>query len=443
MRRTWPILVIGLALVASLAWGFTQSRARAQLALRTENQYHQSLYRLHGSVVDLEESLGTLLATREPALALRELQELRVFANMAIESLAGLPLLTVSLERTQNFLNSVRNVAEEYAYQLYHGQGISDKQRGQLRELHDQALYLKAELGNLTQTFASQGIRWSETENVTRMAADGNGTTPIVQGFGRLEDKFQAPPGEEGATVPGVGPLRRPKGDLGAPISQDQAVAAVTKFLDLPPAAPPQAGGKMEGHMPVYLVSATKTNGVAITAGVSELGGHVVWLLDGRPVPTAALGRDALIAQARAWMAKNGMGEFEPYLYEEGDENDNVAVLTMVPVRSGVWYFSERAKLRLAQDNGELLGYDALDYYANRHVRDLASAKLSPEEAAARVSPGIEVTQRPRLGVIDVFRGQEALVYEVQARLKDQPYQIYVDAVTGEEVRVLRHANAL
>lgn len=436
-RQWWPVVVLGVALVAALAWGYNQNRARAQLAIRSENAYQQAFQRLEQAVVNMEESLSTALVARSVPLQRRTLGDLRVFSSTAVESLAGLPFLHVKLERTQKFLNDVSEVSEAGLVQLDRNQPLTPEQKARLRELHQQARFLNGELAKLSGLLASGRIRWADTERMTMASADGGGVTPILQGISGIEAGLRPPPGEETATQPQPGPHEKPKSDLGPRIGQDQALAIAARFADLPPATRPQLSGRADGALPVFLVSYTKTSGVPVTIAVTEQGGHVLQMLDGREVTQIKLGREQVVAKARQFLEKNGFPSLLETEYDEYGDAGGVAVVTFVPIQDGVALFPQRLKVRVARDNGEIVGFDGRDYWVYRRDRTLQRPKITADQAAEHLEPGVTV-EDVQLGVVQADRDREVLAYRLRARLDDLRYDIYVDATTGEEVRVDR-----
>lgn len=434
--RNWPILVLALALVAALGWGYTRHAEANRLALRSENSYQQAFHRLDQSLSNIEDALGSALAVTNPLAHRRLFSDLRVYAATAVESLAGLPLLNVKLERTEHFLNSVQDTAERLERHVERGGRVGEADRRLLRELHSQAAFLKGEMARLG-TLASGGrIRWLDTERVTHAGADGNGTTPLLQRISALEQGMAPPPGEEGAEALAGDLKMRPKAPLGPPISEAQARDIAARFLDIPPAGPAASVTRADGPVPVWLVSYTKANNVPVTVVVSVEGGHVLQMLDGRPVGSPTLSREQAIARARDFLAKNGHRETVLYAYDDYADAGAMAVVTLVPVENGLAIYHQRMKVRLALDNGEVIGYDAREYWMNRWERRMPAPRLSASEAAARLAPGL-VVEDQRLGVVDVD-GAERLVYRFKARLEGMRYEVYVDALTGEEVRVQR-----
>ncbi|MCG0238414.1 MAG: germination protein YpeB [Firmicutes bacterium] len=435
--RNWPIAVLALALVGALAWGYTQHRQRVQLALRAENTYQQAFHRLQQSMASIEEQLAVSLATGSARLLARQMSDLKVFTSGAVEDLAGLPLLNVKLEQTHQFLNRLFDTADRLDLRAERGEAATPEDRRALQELYQQARALNGELNKLATVVAGGRIRWADTERATMLTADGDGRTPILDGFSAIERGLQPPPGEESANAPATAPSDRAVSDLGPRIPPEEAVRIAVRFLDLPPTTQPQPPTLVPGAVPVYLVSYTKTSGVPVTVAVTQEGGHVLEVLDGREVKEVALDREAVLDRARQFLAKNGFDPVVEVDYDEYGDAGGVAVAVFVPVEDGLPIFHQRLKVRVARDNGEILGYDAREHWLRRRPRSPGRPALTEAEVRSRLAPGLTV-EEIRLGVTETDQDGEALAYRVLARGPADRYEIYVDARTGEEVRVRR-----
>lgn len=445
MRNSWAILFLALALGGALFWGYHRNAEANRLALRAENTYQQAFNRLDFTVTNMEDTLAQLLATTSPKLQMRLLHDLRVYSVSAVESLANLPLTYVKMERTQKFLRDTEAAADAFAAQIDRGQKLSDQQWNQLKELHGQSAFLKKELQDLAALVAGGRIRLRDTERVTHAGVDGTAVTPVLQGISRLEMGMKPPPGEEGAEAPRPGPHMKPKADLGPKVTLEQARQIAARFPDLPPGTTPQCADpdparcRSDGNVPVYVFSLTKANNVPVTIAVSEEGGHVLEMLDGRPQGPPTLNREQAIARARAFAAKNGLPNVVELNYDEYGEEGSVAVVTLAPVENNLVIFHQRIKVRVARDNGEILGYDARDYWMNKRPRQFPPPRLDEAAAVRRLAPKLEPEQA-LLGVIDTDWDGEQLAWRVKARFDGNRFEVYINAQTGEEIKVLRLA---
>lgn len=438
--QVWAYLLLGVALVGAMGFGAYQTRLKNQYLREAENKYMAAFHKLKWTSENIEERTAKLMATSDPRLQESLLADLRVFSAQAVEHMSTLPFTTMNTPRVANFLNTLRAQSDEKHHKLSTGEPLSEEDWAQLMELRKQAVFFEEELSNLLGLVGSNLIRWHPTVQATSPAQSGQASTPITKSVMTLEQNLPVPPGEEGALAPEKTRLPRPQTDPGPRVDAATAAEAIKRFVDMPLKGEPVQTGvydpeDKEKGLSLYYFDATKENGLPMNFGVSVHGGHVIYMVDGRAVAEKKLAPGQLIAKATEMLAKWG---FDSVALVSHAENDGTLVMDFAPVAGGVAIHTEMIRVMLAMDNGELVGYDARAYWVNHMDRDLPEPQIGANEAAARTSPRLTVTGEPRLSLIADRRGQERLVWEVPGRVEDQHFRVFVDAMDGTEVDLIR-----
>ena len=112
-----------------------------------------------------------------------------------------------------------------------------------------------------------------------------------------------------------------------------------------------------------------------------------------------------------------------------------VANLTYTTVSCGVRIYPEIIRVRVCEEKGRVVGMDARGYLLNEKERMLEHA-LTKQEAAEKLSAGLEV-HGANLALIPV-EGREAIAYEFSCGYGEDEYIVYIDANSGEELRIYR-----
>jgi len=94
-------------------------------------------------------------------------------------------------------------------------------------------------------------------------------------------------------------------------------------------------------------------------------------------------------------------------------------------------------KVKVALDNGEIVGFEGTSFVMNHHDRKLEKPELSEKEALAKVNPQLKIESK-RLAVIPLETLQEVLAYEFRGDLNGDTFIVYINAITGEEERILK-----
>lgn len=440
--QVWPYLLLSVALVGALGFGAYQTRLKNEYIRVAENKYMSAFHKLKWTSEQIEERTAKLMATNDPQLQENLLADLRVFSAQAVEHMSALPFTNMNTPRITNFLNTLRMQTDEQHYKLSQGSALDQADWSGLMELRKQAVFFEDELSTLLGLLGNNRVRWAPTVQVTSPAQTGNAATPITRSLLTMDQGLPVPPGEENALAPGAGPLPPPKMDLGPRVDPATAIAKIRQFIDTPLKGDPVQTGAYDqadqaGGVSVYYFDATKQNGTPLNFGVSIHGGHIIYMIDGRPVAERNIERAQLIDKANQLLRKWGYGTAE---FVSSVENDGTLVMDFAPRENGVSLQTELIKVSLAMDNGELVGFDARNYWINHHARQFEAPKLSAAQALQHVSPRLRVSGEPQLALVADRRGQETLVWQVHGQIEDQRFRVYIDTTTGHEINVIREA---
>ena len=109
--------------------------------------------------------------------------------------------------------------------------------------------------------------------------------------------------------------------------------------------------------------------------------------------------------------------------------------INYAPLVDGIIYYPDLIKLKIASDNGNILGLEARNYAFNHTTRTLPTPALSSAEAQKKLSVSDGATGG-KLCLIPYKTNAEKLAYEFIVTTNGT-YYIYVDAVSGEEINIL------
>jgi spore germination protein len=436
----WPYLVLSVALVGALVFGSYQTQTKNRLALDNENKYMSAFHKLKWTSENIEERTSRLMATNDRSLQESLLSDLRVFSAQAVEHMSVLPLINTNTPRIQNFLNTLRERSDLFHDKINRGGTLSSADWTQLQELRRQSVFFESELSNMLGLVGGGMIRWRDTVRVTGPAQTGNAVTPITRSVVQLDKALAPPPGEQQAEAPQPSPLALPRVDPGPLVDDARAIAAVKQFVDMPLKGEPVITGRSDPadqnhEFSLFFINGAKANGTPLNFGVSIHGGHVIYMIDGRPVTEKRFKPTDLVTKARDMLRKWGYKTVE---FVSMVENDGTLIIDFAPREKGVAVEVDRVKVSLAMDNGELVGFDAKNYWINRHDREFGQPKVTAAQAMQRVAPRVKPAGEPTLAIVADRMGKERLTWEVHGGIDDQHYRIYVDVISGEEVDVQR-----
>lgn len=440
--RLLTVFLTGLVALAVAAWGYNQYTLRRDVETDLNNRYQRAFYDLLTGTQNLEVLLGKSLVVggREQSSA--------IFASIWQEAMAAqanlgqLPVSTQFTERTAKFLTQAADYANTILRRAGTGSPVDREHWERLNQLYNQAAVLNRELFKVEARVAANGAHFWEIPRV--IAAKGG----IAQmSLPRAHSDFRAI-NREMQTYPTLiydGPFsdhlerKEPLGLTGATVSSATARNRALSFIDRVPGTSYTArvAGTVKGRIPAYRVDITGRRSGAdekATFLISRKGGHPVLLLVDRDIGGRRI--DMAEAQRRAEDFLKRLGHRGMRLTYRIRQN-GTATFNFAGEEQGAIIYPDLVKVTVALDNGRVIGMDAAGYLMAHHRRGTFKPALTLEQARSFISPHLKV-DRARLAVIPTDAGQEKLTYEFRGTTGPNTFLVYIDAVNGEEAKILK-----
>jgi len=166
---------------------------------------------------------------------------------------------------------------------------------------------------------------------------------------------------------------------------------------------------------------------------IARQGGMLLQMLDNRAVGTQNISIDEAKSRANQFLETFGFSSMRDSYFEI---KDNIATINFAYHAYNILYYPDLVKVRIAMDNGEVLGMEAGGYAANHIDRSFPSPKISADEAQKKLSPSLAV-ESVQLAVIPRDSQDEAFCWEFKCKMEDKTFLIYLSTETGAEEDVL------
>lgn len=441
MKRENHLLlcIIGALLVLLLggAWWFNQKlddleQQRQTVAYQAEGQYQRNFGELADSIQAMNGQLAQLLVTTSQEQLLLGLSSLWREVYSAINNLGGLPVAMHELEQTDLLLNDVA----EYSYYLLRKnvlqqKPLSQQDWNQLEEFYRRSRVVQTELDQLGKQILSQNLQLSQLsledeENV------------VTTTFRSIESQVHAFPElkfEEG--VRKIEP--EPRTITGEQVTQIEAVAAADAFLDALQIDHQQGQvefSSQDTKIPIYGVRyQTDDQDTALYVEVSQKGGQVLQFYQTRDTGEAQFDTQQAIDQALVFLQEL---QFQDMACVDSITDSRVADLTFVPKRNGIYIYADMVKIQIALDDNSILNYDQTSYATRHYQRQLPAPTLSKEQILKDMNPNFQVEDIRLALITDEYSINELLTYEVRGTVVEEQFSIFVDAQSGQEIRIVR-----
>lgn len=448
MRRKWTVIAVIAALILVAGWGFWERANRLAYVNALEANSQLEFYNVLSRVEDAEVALAKALVAASPRQQVFYLVQVWNQAADAQDSLSQLPTPNLNLSATRKFLAQLGDYSLSLARRVAGGGEITASDRNNLSRLQAQLGEFGRRLHALETRLAQRNFRWfsmATPAGRSLPAPPPRGSTASaatsqddLAELGNLDRQMQEMP-----SLTYDGPFSdhllrvEPKGLVGPRISRADAQAKALAFAR---AAGPDnlrvtSARRTSGPMPAYSFTLnTPTGAGRIFLDVSEKGGHIIQMLFDRPLGAARLDAAAATAKARDFLARQGFSNMVPtYSLREA----NAQTITFAARERGAIVYPDQVKVKVALDNGEIVGWDATSYLTNHHDRSLPSPRLGEAAARARVNPDLEV-RRGRLCVIPTDGGREVLAWEFASQVNGDRFLVYINALNGAEEQILK-----
>lgn len=418
--------VIALAVFAALSTlglavvGKTSAERKNSL----DALHSKAFYDVCDGVNNLEVNLSKLIVSRGENNDLVTLNTVGALAEGCESALAALPLSYHDVENASKYFNQVADWSRVNSAAVVNGT-VSEGFGEQAEQLYIVARSLNDGLRTLASDMGERCVGDCVGENRT-LVMDFSG------GFSEMQTN-----GVEYPELIYDGPFSDAKkhgfealSEM-SEISESEAVETVKRAFGADEA---YFTSVTHGKTDIYEIQG-KTGNEEFFAAVTVKGGLIVQYDRAREVKSVTLSQQNAVAIAEGFMQGLGYDNaLAPVWY---NASGGIALVTLAPRVNGVTLYPDIVKVKIALDDGTLLGVEAAGYCASHRERVVAPS-IDEQTVRALVSPRLSVQSISLAVIPSEDSSAEYFCYEVAASYKGLDYFVYLDAVTGEQRNILR-----
>jgi len=434
MKRRTKIRLASFAIALILALGgfvyIWYTRAEHYQWLLEANYQHY-FSELMESIEQISTTLQKGRYATSPVMVVTLSNEVSRQSALATAALSGLPFSHIELEKTAKFLSQVGDYSFTLSKLKASGLPLSQEEKKNLISLSDTAYQLSGSLNELYNEIFNKNLSIGETF-LTNSPDKGIGS--VAETLQDIETQFP-----EYAGLIYDGPFSdhiekmTPMMLVNAPdVSLQDAMKHVADTFGVDVSSVTHEGDG-NGAVPVYSLSADR-NGNTLYADVTKKGGFIINMMDSRIVSEANIPVKDCITRAVDFMEKIGIKNMVHNYYIS---KNNIVTVNFAYTENDITYYPDLIKVSVAQDNGDIVGFESRGYLMSHGIRTLPEIKVSEEEVREKVSDGLKV-ENVRLAVIPSMGRYEYFCYELKC-VDDygQRCLIYVNVETGVEEQIL------
>ena len=428
-NKIWILLSVILLIVIAIL-GYNLYEQKNKYATITENDYNKAFYEVVDYVQNVKTYLAKTMVSKTAEHGAEMLTHVWRESNLAQSYLGMLPIESQELENTEKFLNQISEFSYSLSRKTIEGNELSDDDMSKIKELYNYSNDLSNTLNEMSDELNNGTLKWADLVKNTESSK-----ITEVSGFDVIEDNFHEFTGliYDGAFSEHITSSEK-KGLTGEDIDEETAKQKAEEFIGKDKIKETKSNGYVEnGDIPVYRFEITTNEEQNIGISISKKGGHVVFLNYNRNVTEEKISPEEAVQKGKEYLNNKGFPNMQEtyYLKENGFITVNYAYK-----QNNVVIYPDLIKVKIALDNGEIIGLESTGYLNNHYERNISKNLISIEDAKKQLTNNIEIKSEG-LAIIPTEWNTEILCYEFKGKVEDIDFIAYINAETGEEEDIL------
>lgn len=402
-----------------------------------ENKYNLAFYQLVDYVENIESYLAKSLISNSPEHGAETLTNVWREANLASTYLAQLPVQNNELLNTQKFLNQVSDYSYTLSRKNIYKESLTEDDLSNLKELHGYSLELKNTLEQLGSDLSNGNTSWKDfvkKENIKFAQQVSNMDNSM---FSNINKNFEEFSGliYDGAFSEHVnaGQMKYLEGK--EDIDEETAKQKIKEFVGEEKIEEIISNGFIEnGNIPVYDFSVKlKDDENYMHISISKKAGQIVLMNHNRDIEFEVISQEEANEIGKKYLENKGFPNMKEtyFLNENGIVTVNYAYL-----QDDVVIYPDLIKVKIALDNGEVLGIETSGFLNSHVQRDTKKILITKEQAKRTINKQLDI-QSEGLAIIPTKWNSEILCWEFKGKVEEKEFLVYINAQNGREEDIL------
>ena len=428
-NKIWTVITV-IAVVIAAILGFNLFNQKKVYATTKENEYNMAFYEVVEYVQNLKTYLAKTMISNSAEHGAEMLTHVWRESNLAQTYLGMLPVESQELENTEKYLNQV----SEYSYFLsrknIEGSKITEDDMNKIKEMYNYSNDLANTLNEMADELNNGTLTWKDLMKNTEGSEIAEVST-----FEVVEENFHEYTGliYDGAFSEHLTNIEK-RGLIGEEINEETAKAKVEQFIGKERIKSIQNNGYVEnGDIPVYRFGITTKEDQLIGISISKKGGHIVYMISNRDIGEIQMDEQEAISKGKEFLLNKGYNNMQETYYMK---QDGFITINYAYKQDNVIMYPDLIKVKIALDNGEVIGLETTGYLNNHYNRVIPVIKTSIESAGKNISSKAQIISES-LAMIPTEWKTEKFCYEFKGKIEDIDFIAYINAETGEEEDIL------
>lgn len=433
-KHIWTICLILLVItICTTAYAYKINKDYNTVS---NNTYNLAFYELVDYMSNVENYLAKSLVTNDANHSAETLNYIWREANLAEVYLSQMPIKNEGLSNTQKFLNQVSEYTYSLSRKCIQDKNLSQDELNKLKDLYNYSANVNTTLNQLSLEINSGTLSWKELSIDGSSMFNNEISNMSIDGFGSIEENFEEYDGliYDGAYSEHI-TSKEKKGLTGEDIDEEKAKQIAESFAGKDNIKELNSLGLSEnGTIESYTIEIITNDNNNISIAISQKGGHIVFMNYNRDVVDEKLSEDEANNKAIEFLNSKGYTDMhKTYSIKEY----GIITINYAYEENDVLVYPDLIKVKVALDNGDILGIETTGYLNNHETRNIDKTEIiSSEEAAKLANENLKI-EETRLVIIPTEFETEVFCWELKGTVENRSFLLYVNAKTGKVEDIL------
>ena len=425
-------IFIAILLLLVFGLGYYAYYLNTENETTEENSYDYSFSELVNYVNNIENYLAKAMISKSSVHSAETLTKIWSDSNLAIVYFENIPLVDEGTNKSIKFLNQVSDYAYTLSKKSIQGELLTDEDFENLKTLYNYCTSLKDVLNELSTELNNGTISWEDLDEQTDWAF----VEKDVSVFSSIESNFDDYEGliYDGAYSDYIENDEK-LGLTGDEIDEETAKSVIEDVFSDKQIQEIVSNGEIEGDsIACYNFTVRTEENYNMDVSISKIGGWIVEILSDRDVTEENISLEDAVSAGKAYLEKMGYTSMEETYYTK---QENILTINYAYIQDEIMMYPDLIKVKIALDDGEILGMEATGYLNNHTDRELAEIQISIDDARANLNSNLEILSEGMAVIPLEDENTEVLCYEFKGKVENKEFLVYINVQTGEEEEIL------
>ena len=396
---------------------------------KIQDSYNRAFYVLVSDMNNINAEFTKLKITSSNNYTITALATIYAKANNANGNLDILPLSSNTTSNVSKFLNQLSDFSYFLIRDLLNGENI-DMYKNQIDTLYVKSGELSKVLNEIYNELNTNSIKWNELEKIGEKKIKESDVGQEISSVNKIGKTFTE---YEGIIYDGAFSnhvlTREPNFLTGDNLSVEEVEKVLREKIDVEKL---EYMYEQDSILPLYVFKlVTLDSKVEKIIYVTKQDGRILQIVSNRKIEKQYITIEDAKQKADNFLNRLGIEKMEPTYYLTQENN---VTISFAAKQDSVLIYSDLIKVKVALDNGEILGLETNGYIYNHKERTI-EYKYTISEAREKLYKELKITKE-QLCIIPTESKNEVVAYEFEGYLDDTKFLIYINANTLDEEQI-------